>query len=95
MTYALTTEPARRAAETIAKMAADLQHRHKGRRVRMLEGKYAGRVAEIDGVTLDVTRGEWLFCCYVLRTNGSRLNTDGASRQYHPTVSFHPLEPTA
>lgn len=70
-----------------------LADRNTGRMVTVLVGKYAGRKAKITGVTVDLEKGEWLFCCMVLRANGSGyLNSDAQSRAYRPTWEFHKVE---
>lgn len=75
----------RRLAALVAETCVKIQSRTKGMRIILNAGEYAGREAIIDGVTLDAKSGGWLFCCWVLRADGSGLlNTDS----YHIRADF-------
>lgn len=70
-----------------------IRHRTRGMMVRMLTGKYAGRLAEVDGAIIG-RDGQIQYCCYVLRSGsptGEVLNTDAASRSYHSADKFEVL----
>lgn len=58
-----------------------------GKIVTLKTGKYKGRKARIEGC-IPCHKHGFVFCCYVLRKDGSILNTDGQSRQYRPRVEF-------
>lgn len=75
---------------TMHRLQREARERVVGTKVKILSGKYAGREAIIDGVTFDVHRAKWLFCCMVLRADGSGeiLNTDGESRMYRGWDDF-------
>lgn len=65
-----------------------------GQRVHMRFGKYANRVALIDGVSVFGTEVQYL--CMVLRSDEQgTLNTDAASRSYHPVTDFEIIEQKA
>lgn len=68
----------------------ELRSKYQGRFVTLTRGKYAGRRGYIDGVSLDVNKGRWLFLVMVLRAYepDEPLNLDGASRTYHPVWDF-------
>lgn len=70
-----------------------LADRNIGRLVTILVGKYEGRKAKITGVSTDLEKGEWLFCCKVIRADGTGyLNSDPQSRMFRPTTEFHGAE---
>lgn len=88
------TKAERRLATLVQETRQKIQSRTKGMKVKMLGGKYAGREALVDGVRLDEMNGQWMFCCWILRADGSGLlDTDGESRAYHNWMDFAPIVP--
>lgn len=60
-----------------------------GKSVRMLKGKYKGRVAIINGVMSDGSNGRLCFLCMVQRVDDTGcLNSDGDSRSFLPREYF-------
>jgi hypothetical protein len=87
------TGPERRVAALVEETRQIMQKRTKGARVVMLKGKYAGRSALVDGVILHTSKAEWVFCCWILRADGSGLlDSDGDSRSYHAASDFREEE---
>jgi hypothetical protein len=76
--------------ERVQHLAKEAAERTKGVTVKLLSGKYQGRLAKIDGVMFDERDNRWLFCCMVLRSDGSGkpLNTDIESRAYRCAEEF-------
>lgn len=86
--FSLVTGAEGRLAKLVAETRANIQARTKGKEVTMTAGRYKGRHAIIDGVILS-DRCEWLFCCWILRADGSGLlDTGGDSRSYHAESDF-------
>lgn len=70
---------AQRANKVDKAIEAELEKHWKGRIVILRKGKYAGRECSVEG--LSHQWGEILFCCYVIRKDGTGfLNSDNESR---------------
>lgn len=84
-----TTKQDRETAAIMRDLLQASKQRNRGRRVKILVGKYAGREALIDGISFNVETGFWLFLCMVQKLDGTgHLNSDAESRTYRPTMDI-------